>query len=124
MTKPHCRVLVVDDEVGLLHSLQAFLEDEDFETIGVMTGEEALKTLTRQEIDVAIMDMRLPGIDGNEVILKSHEMGLPTRFIIHTGSADYQLPQSLIDIGFDEKYIFLKPLSDLSVLSTAILTLL
>lgn len=122
MKESQSKILVVDDEASLLFSLIAFLEDENFIVTGASTGEEALELLKNEAFDAAIVDMRLPGIDGNEVILRAHETGYHTRFLIHTGSTDYQLPSSLINIGYGPEDIFLKPISDLGLLTEALLS--
>lgn len=114
------KVLVVDDEAGLLLSLVAFLEDENFDVQGASSGEDALEILNEHTIDVVIVDMRLPGIDGNEVILRAKKDGIKAKFIIHTGSTDYQLPLELKQLGFKQEHIFLKPLDNLQHLSDAV----
>lgn len=117
---PEFRVLIIDDEISLLKSLSAFLEDEDFDVIGATSGEEGLEILQRTTVDAAIIDMRLPGMDGNETIIRAHRLQPSLRFIIHTGSTDYHPPAALSDIGIDPGAVFLKPLPDLAVLAEAI----
>ena len=114
------KVLIVDDEKSLLNSLMAFFEDENFTVLGASSGEEALEILRDTEVEAVIVDMRLPGIDGNEVILKAKEMGSKAKFLIHTGSTDYKLPKTLLDLGYRQEHIFLKPLIDLSLLSDTV----
>lgn len=118
------KILIVDDEAGLLYSLMAFFEDENFDVKGASSGEEALEILKREDVDAVIVDMRLPGIDGNEVILQAKELGSKAKFLIHTGSTDYKLPTSLIDLGYRQEHIFLKPLADLSILTETVEKLL
>ncbi len=124
MTENQHRILVVDDEPGLLKSLVAFLEDDDFIVFSASSGETALKILEQEDMDAVIVDMRLPGIDGNEVILTAHEMGSTAHFLIHTGSTDYHLPDSLKRLNFPKEHIFLKPLPDITILSETIRNLL
>jgi DNA-binding NtrC family response regulator len=113
------RVLIIDDEISLLNSLIAFFEDEGFDASGAASGEEALDMLTHSEMDAVIVDMRLPGMDGNEVILRAHQLLPRLRFIIHTGSTDYQLPAAL-RVLVDPADIYLKPLTDLTILTEAV----
>lgn len=114
------RVLIIDDELSLLKSLAAFFEDEGFFVRGAASGEEGLEILHTEKMDVVIIDLRLPGIDGNETIVRAHELQPALRFLIHTGSTDYQIPLPLRHIGIEQEAIFLKPLPDLSVLSRAV----
>lgn len=120
MNDADCRILIIDDELSLLKSLVAFFEDEGFNVQGATSGEDGLKILEREQMDAVIIDMRLPGIDGNDTIAKAHEMQPSLHFLIHTGSTDYQIPHSLHRIGITKDAIFLKPLMDLSVLAEAV----
>ncbi len=114
------KILIVDDEPGLLFSLTAFLEDEGFSVQGTSSGEDALAMIKAEAFDAVIVDVRLPGKDGDDVILEAIESGSKSSFIIHTGSADYQLPKSLKKRGFSQEDIFLKPISDLNVICQAL----
>ena len=90
------RVLIIDDELSLLKSLVAFFEDEGFFVRGAESGEEGLEILKTEKMDVVIIDLRLPGIDGNETIVRAHELQPALRFLIHTGSTDYQIPPPFV----------------------------
>jgi CheY-like chemotaxis protein len=108
-----CRILVVDDHPSLLRNLVALLEDEDFTVVAAASGEEALRLIAEQEFQVIIVDMRLPGISGSEVIeIVAHDHP-QLHFIIHTGSVDYVLTPEISALGISEKDIFYKPISDL-----------
>lgn len=120
MTETPARILIVDDEPGLLFSLTAFLEDEGYQVEGTSSGEDALHFLKSSYYDAVVIDIRLPGKDGNEVMLDALQSGCRARFLIHTGSSDYQIPQALASQGISEKDIFLKPLADLEILSQAL----
>ena len=119
MTDSTPSILIIDDELSLLKGLVAFFEDEGFAVRGVVSGEKGLEILENERIDAVIIDMRLPGIDGNETIIRAHKLQPSLRFLIHTGSTDYQLPESLQAIGITPEAVFLKPLPDLTVLSQA-----
>ena len=118
------KVLVVDDEIAVCSNVAAFLEDEGFTVFSAASGEEALDLLLKQKIDVAIIDIRLPGIDGDTLILKAHEILPELKFLIHTGSTNFSVSRSIEDIGVKEEQVFRKPLLDMSVLTKGILKLL
>ena len=118
------KILLVDDEERLLRNLTYFFEDEGYEVFTASSGEEALEILHQETIEVAVVDMRLPGMDGNEVIRQAKAANLLHKFIIHTGSTDYRLPDDLQALGLDEKHVFLKPLTEMAILSKAIKDLL
>ena len=118
------KVFIVDDESVVCSNVAAFLEDEGFTVFSALSGEEALDFLLKQKMDVAIVDMRLPGIDGDTFILKAHEIQPVLKFLIHTGSTNYFVSKSLEEIGVKNEHIFRKPLVDMSVLTKGILNLL
>ena len=116
------RVLVVDDEPLIAESLLVYLQDEGMDVISADSGEDALQ-LARQSGDafhVCIMDMRLPGVDGNRAIRELAAMYPAMKFVIHTGSVDYSLPDDLRSLGVSENYLFRKPVSDMASLAKAI----
>src|ERR671936_2112571 len=60
-------VLVVDDDVGMRDTLTAILKRE-YRILSVGTGEAALPLLNREDVDLMLLDVRLPGISGFEVL--------------------------------------------------------
>jgi two-component system, OmpR family, response regulator len=109
-------VLVVDDEQAIRWSLAEYLEDFDFIVSTAENGEEALKLICEKHFDVGIIDLRLPGMSGESLIEKAHGKDDKIKFIIHTGSSNYELSKELLEIGMDPEYVLLKPLQDLTVL--------
>jgi two-component system, OmpR family, KDP operon response regulator KdpE len=61
-------VLIVDDEVQILRALQINLNARGYSTVTAFTGQEALDQATRHTVDVVILDLGLPDLDGVEVI--------------------------------------------------------
>ena len=114
------RVLVVDDEPSIRNSLVEFLEDCQFEVSAANSAEGALDLIARVPIDVALVDIRLPKLDGDSLILQAHLLRPRMRFLIHTGSVEYKLPDELKTVGVAPEDIFLKPQMDLSVFEAAI----
>lgn len=109
------RVLIVDDEPLVLRNLRAFLEDEGMSVQGVSSAEDAVALAgTDDSFQVCIMDMRLPGMDGNAAIRELHRLRPAMRFLIHTGSTGYAIPDDLRALGIDEGHLFRKPLSDMA----------
>jgi len=62
------RILAVDDEPQILRALRTSLAARGHEVLTAPNGETALDTLTSNEVDLVILDLGLPGIDGVEVI--------------------------------------------------------
>jgi two-component system nitrogen regulation response regulator NtrX len=65
---PKSRVLVVDDEAAIRESLRVTLEYEGYEFIGAATGQEGLTLVEREAPDLVILDIKMPGMDGLEVL--------------------------------------------------------
>ena len=61
-------VLVVDDEEKIRRILQGYLESDSMEVVEAASGEEALDRLAERAVDVVILDVMLPGIDGIETL--------------------------------------------------------
>lgn len=113
MSNADILILVVDDEEMVRENLEAYLEDEGFRVVTAGSGEEALDLLAHHRPDVGIIDMRLPGMSGNDFIIRAHQV-LPTlRYLIHTGSTNYKLPSELIAIGVERTDIHIKPLQNM-----------
>lgn len=118
------RVLVVDDEPFIVTGLRVFLEDEGMLVDSAGSGEEAVDIVrSDSRFDVCIMDMRLPGMNGDSTIRALHEICPDLKFIIHTGSADYSIPEDLRALGIDESLLFAKPLPDMKPLAEMVMVL-
>ncbi len=63
-------ILIVDDEVQIRSSLQGVLEDEGYKALLAESGEEGMDILRRKSVDVVLLDIWLPGIDGLETLAK------------------------------------------------------
>ena len=86
--------------------------------------EEALERLADQNVDIGIIDMRLPGIDGNTLITRLNKLRPEMKFIIHTGSMGYSLPESLAGIGISDELVFKKPIKSMSKFTDMIKSLM
>ena len=58
------RILICDDEKDIVSALRIYLTTEGFETVEAYSGDEALRILQEQEIDLVLMDIMMPGTDG------------------------------------------------------------
>jgi len=108
--------MIVDDEEMVRLNLETYLEDAGFNLIAAESGEEATEILKTTRVDLGIIDMRLPDMDGQALILQAHSLDPSMSYIIHTGSLDYILPQQLSDIGLTNDNICHKPISDMDAL--------
>jgi DNA-binding NtrC family response regulator len=58
------KVLVIDDEKFFLESLLNILKEEGYEAYGAVNAEEGMKTIKEKNLDVILLDVRLPDVDG------------------------------------------------------------
>ncbi len=109
MTSP-ARLMVIDDEERIRQLLLDYLEDYgDFALRAEESAEAALTELDQDHAELCIVDMRLPGMNGQAFILDAARRGLCGRFILHTGSMDFALTKDLLACGLTEDDVFFKP---------------
>jgi DNA-binding NtrC family response regulator len=109
-------VLVIDDEPAICASLSAFLEDYGFQASTAESAEEALDLMKSNPYDICIVDLRLPGMSGEDLILQAKERYPKQKHIIYTGSISYNLSDKLKELGMRPEHVFLKPIRVLSLL--------
>lgn len=69
------RILVVDDEADLLELARIALEIDGHEVLVAASAEEALTVLEREHVEVVLLDLRLPGMGGRELLEHLRETG-------------------------------------------------
>lgn len=81
------RILLVDDEEEFVEALAERLSMRDYDVTTALRGEEALDKLRQYNFDVVILDVRMPGIGGNEVLHEIKRIKPLTEVIMLTGHA-------------------------------------
>jgi two-component system, NtrC family, response regulator len=83
-------ILIVDDEKNYPLILSAILEEEGFETFTANSGREALEILANTDIDLVLTDMKMPSMDGIELLekIKAKDQGLPVIMMTAHGTVD------------------------------------
>ncbi len=120
MLQPPRLYLILDDEESIRQSIAAFMEDEGHLVFQAESSEEALEIVRNHAIDGAVVDIRLPGHDGNTFMLEARKIRPAIKFVVHTGSADYTPPKAIQDLGVTPEKVLIKPASDLSVICDAL----
>lgn len=87
---PQRRILIVDDEQELTRTLGDFLLTRDYRVLEAFTAEEALARLQQTPVDMVLLDLRLPKIDGIEVLkaIRRHDQQLPV-IVVTAFAAEY-----------------------------------
>lgn len=102
------RVLVVDDEHALRRLLRLYLEKEGYEVVEADDGLDALSLLRRGGLDVALVDVMLPELDGFEVVRRIRaESGIPIILITARGEEAHRITG--LELGADDYVV--KPFS-------------
>ncbi len=106
---------VVDDHPAIVDSVSRFLaEEERIEMAGTATnGRAALEAIAKTQPDVAVIDVRMPDLDGIEVARRLHESGISTAVVLYTAHAERALVIKAIDAGARGFLLKESPLSDL-----------
>jgi len=81
-------MLVVDDEPRLLRVLRLGLPEHGFNVLTASNGQEALKFLFDKQIDVVVTDIRMPVMDGVELIYEMERLGIKLPIVVTTAHAD------------------------------------
>lgn len=92
-------ILVIDDEPDISWVFQQFLEDEGYKVSTANSGEEAIDIVKKGNIDLIIMDVMLPGIDGLETYRQIKKMGLNLPVIMITGYGSMTKAMEAVELG-------------------------
>lgn len=113
------RVLIVDDQREVRRVLSAGLQTlgENIEIIDVPSGEEAILVVSRQPIDLLVVDVRLPGISGLELRERAKQRNPELKFILITGVDDSKIRRDIANAGAEA--FFYKPIQIADFLEAA-----
>jgi DNA-binding NtrC family response regulator len=93
------RVLLVDDERDFLETLMKRLRKRNLEVSGANSGEEALRVLRETPMDVVVLDVRMPGIDGIQVLREIKTINPLIQVIMLTGHASVEVAVEGMELG-------------------------
>lgn len=96
------RILVVDDEPGINDLICDALRLAGHETLSAEHGMEALRLLREQHIDLAIIDVNMPTMDGYELLERMRSSGLETPAIVLTARQDKEATRTSFGLGADD----------------------
>jgi two-component system NtrC family response regulator len=100
----HIRVLLVDDEENLLEYLSKRLLKQGFTVKATFSGEEALDVAKQEIYDVAVVDLKMPGIDGVETQKRLREIQPFLQCIVLTGHGSVE---SALESGHEDAFEYL-----------------
>ena len=87
------RILIVDDDVMNLKVAESVLKDKDYEVLMAETGMECLGILEKETVDLILLDIEMPGMNGIQTLSEIHKEGMfpdvPVMLLSGTANADY-----------------------------------
>ncbi len=103
-------VLLVDDEKNIRRTLQMVLHGAGFETREAANGEDALRALAAADVDLVILDVRLPGMSGIEVLHRIRQAPATARLPVLMISGHASVPEAVDAVQHGATDFFEKPL--------------
>ena len=104
------KILLVDDEEGIRKVLSISLTDIGYQVLASENGEEALKLFKEMQPQIVLTDIKMPGMDGIELLKKIKEESPDTEVIMITGHGDMDL--AIQSLKFDATDFITKPIND------------
>jgi DNA-binding NtrC family response regulator len=93
------RVLLVDDEVEFLETLIKRLKKRNLDVLGANNGREALKVLTESPVDVVVLDVKMPDMDGIDTLREIKKLRPAVEVIMLTGHASVEVAIQGMELG-------------------------
>jgi response regulator RpfG family c-di-GMP phosphodiesterase len=114
---PSAVVLCVDDEPNILSALKRTLRGDGLRVLTAGSGREALEILGSEPIDIVVADMRMPGMDGADLLEQVHARWPTSIRLLLTGHADTSAAVAAINRGRIFRYLT-KPWDDAELRAT------
>ena len=109
------RILLVDDESGILETLRILLRGDGYDVVAALSGREAVEMLPDASPDIVLTDIRMPGMTGLDVMSKAHEVDPETAVILMTAQASLQTAIQVVNEG--AYYYLQKPFANEELLA-------
>ncbi|MGO9312810.1 MAG: response regulator [Syntrophobacteraceae bacterium] len=109
-THKNLKVLLIDDDPGILKVMTIALEDEGYTVISANDGESGIDLCTSDSPDLVVTDIRMPGIDGIEVLRRIKEMDPDREVIVATAFSD--INYAIRALQLDASDFIIKPISE------------
>lgn len=118
MHKVSATLLIINDDEVVRESLAAYLEDSNFKVLQALNGLQGLQIFESEQPDLVICDLRMPQIDGLELIRRIRQTASETPIIVLSGAGVMSDAVEALRLGAADYLI--KPLEDLAVLEHSV----
>lgn len=96
------RILIVEDEALVARQIASALTEDGHDPLTVRDGEAALKAVSDAPFDLVVLDIRLPGIDGFEVLRRLRKQHLASRVLLLTARTEVDDRVTGLQLGADD----------------------
>lgn len=110
MTRPFNRLLLIDDEPGIRRMMSLDLTADGYEVTTAEDGLSGVEAFAREHPDIVLTDLKMPGMDGIEVLKRVKQMSPQTEVIVITGHGDLEL--AIKSLQLDAGDFITKPVHD------------
>jgi two-component system response regulator (stage 0 sporulation protein F) len=93
------KILIVDDQYGIRILLNEIFQKEGYETYQAANGVQALSIVTKDKPDLMILDMKIPGMDGLEILRRVKKINQEVGVIIMTAYGELDMIHEAMDLG-------------------------
>jgi two-component system, response regulator, stage 0 sporulation protein F len=93
------KILIVDDQFGIRILLNEVLQKEGYDTYQAANGIQALEIVSKHSPDLVLLDMKIPGMDGIEILKRMRVIDKEIRVIIMTAYGELDMIQEAKDLG-------------------------
>ena len=93
------KVLMVDDEVVFCENMAKLLNTRGYQAKAVNEGEEAIRVLQKDLYDVVVLDLKMPGMNGIDILKKLKELNVPSQVIMLTGHGCVDTAMEAVKLG-------------------------
>lgn len=111
-------ILTIEDDASVRFSISNFLEDYDYKVVQAENGREGLEIIKSQPVNLVLVDLRMPEMDGLEVLAAVHELNENLPVIVISGTGNISDVVEALRLGAWD--YLLKPISDMNMLHHAI----
>jgi DNA-binding NtrC family response regulator len=122
LTRPvksrNARILVIDDERAVRGSIRGFLEDRDYQVLEAEDGRQGIEILKGAQPALVLVDLRMPEVDGLDVLSYAREHAPETPTIVVSGTGF--IGQAIEALRLGAQDYLLKPIKDMNVLMHAV----
>lgn len=112
------RLLIIDDEAMVRDSMEAYLEDSGYTVVAVDSGSAGLEVLDTQQIDLILCDLRMPSLDGLQVLQKVKQRSENIPVIVVSGAGVMDDVVQALRLGASDYLV--KPIIDMVMLEHSV----